>query len=84
MICGAWWLTFLSALLCLWEETGQNPALFGCRLGAGACSGLVTKTRVLVSLGKRTNFDGIRKRFACSTPSSISSTHYSTLKDSRN
>ena len=70
----AWWMNACAALLCLWEETGENLALF--------CYRMVWGTFSTVRAGAWTPIAApIRNHAECLTPSSTSSTHYSTLRD---
>ena len=38
MIRSAWWLALFGTLVAVWEETGENPALFCYRIGWDAFS----------------------------------------------
>ncbi|GEM_PF-1740755 len=81
MIYRAWLLTFCAALMCEWEETGQNPALFCYRIGSGACCGLMARARMQMPARKPVDFSTTRNRFECLRPSSTSFTHCSTPRD---
>jgi hypothetical protein len=35
-----WWLNFISTAVALWQESGENPALFCYLIGSGTFSGL--------------------------------------------
>jgi len=66
-------LIFCAFLMCLWEETGQNPFVFCYRIAWGAIWNLRAHAWSLIAAPTRSNAE-------CLTPSSTSSTHYSAPK----
>jgi hypothetical protein len=71
------WLATANVLILLWQECGENPAVFCYRISMGAFSS--AKARGYVKLPALQ----IRQRFAaaCSNRSAIFSTPSTTLKD---
>ena len=45
MIRSGWWLALFGALVAVWQETGENPALFCYRIGLDAFSSVRSRAR---------------------------------------
>jgi len=74
MISRAWWMTFCAFLLCLWEETGQNPFVFCYRIAWGAFWNLRAQALPPIAATLRNDAE-------CWIPSSTSSMRYLTPRD---
>jgi len=74
-------LPSIAVLLVLWQECGENPALFCYRIGLGAFA--TVRSRALVPVPAwRANFRRpSRNRFACLNPSDTCCTRFTTSKD---
>lgn len=77
MIRRSWWLASANTLVLLWQECGENPAVFCYRISVGVFT--TAKSRGFVSPPA---FQ-IRQRFnaVCSNPSAIFSTPSTMSKD---
>ena len=74
-------LPSVAVLLVLWQECGENPALFCYRIGVGAFSSVRTRGLVLVPAWRPNLRRPLRNRVACSNPSATCSTSSSTYKN---
>jgi hypothetical protein len=70
----AWLVTFCALLMCLWEETGQNPFVFCYRIAWGAFWNVRAYAMAPIAAPTRDNAE-------CLTPSSTFSTRCSTPRD---
>ncbi len=77
MIRPAWWLLLLCAAVVLWEECGENVAIFCYRIGWEAISNLRARALFLIPVSVRTEA-------ACWKPSFTSFVRSTTLKESNN
>ena len=68
-----WWLTIVSTAVSVWQESGENPALFCYLMGWDVFSHV--RGGALAPIAVR-----IRDNSECLTPSSTSYTSYSTPK----
>jgi hypothetical protein len=68
-----WWMNLISTAVALWQESGENPALFCYLMGWDAFSNV--RAGALAPIAVR-----IRNNSECLTLSSTSFTHYSTPK----
>jgi len=74
MIYRSWWMNSCATLLCLWQEAGENLALFCYRMVWGTFSNIRAGAFAPILAPIRTNAE-------CLTPSSSSSMRCSTLRD---
>jgi hypothetical protein len=77
MIRPAWWLLLMCAFVVLWEECGENLAIFCYRIGWETISKLRVHAPFLIPVS-------VRSEAACSKPSFTSFVHSTTLKESNN
>jgi hypothetical protein len=70
----------VAVLLVLWQECGENPALFCYRIGVGAFSSVRSRGLVLVPAWRPNLQRPLRNRVACSNPSATCSTPFTTSK----
>ena len=73
-------LPSVAVLLVLWQECGENPALFCYRIGVGAFSSVRSRGLVLVPAWRPGLQRPLRTRIECSNPSATCSTPYTTSK----
>jgi hypothetical protein len=71
MIRSAWCLAFVSAILMIWHECGENLGLFCYRIGWGAFYNMRSRTLAPVAISP----DITRTPAACSNRSFTSSVH---------
>jgi hypothetical protein len=71
------WLGFFSALVLVWHECGENPAVFCYRIGSGAFTSARSRALVPVLATQRT----VRNSAACSNRSATFSTPFTMSKD---
>jgi hypothetical protein len=86
MIRPGWWLSVFGRWLVLWEECGENLAIFCYRIGVGILSRMRFRALVPVPVFQRTRLAALRSSktrtsIACSNPSPIFSTPFMTSKD---
>jgi hypothetical protein len=74
MIHLGWWLTVFTTAVVLWQECGENPALFCYRIGWGTFSGLRSRTLAPIRLSAR-------NESFCWNPSATCSTRFTTSKE---
>jgi len=74
MIRPAWWLLLVCAVVVLWEECGENLAIFCYRIGWEAISNLRARALFLIPVSVRTEA-------ACWNTSATCSTRYMTSKE---
>jgi hypothetical protein len=74
-------LPSVAVLLVLWQECGENPALFCYRIGVGAFATARSRALVPVPAWRASFRRPLRTRFACSNPSATCSTRFTTSKD---
>jgi hypothetical protein len=84
MIPSRWWIAVLGTLVALWQETGENPALFCYRIGWDAFSSVRGRSLALVPARNILEFPAARTKADCSMPSFTSSARYLTPRGSRN
>ena len=77
MIRPAWWLLLVCAAVVLWEECGENLAIFCYRIGWKAITQLRVGTILLIPLS-------VRSEAACWKPSFTSFVRSTILKESNN
>ncbi len=75
MIRSAWWLLLAYAIVGLWQECGENLAIFCYRIGWEMISNLRARALSLVPVS-------VRSEAACWNPSFTSFTHSTTRKGS--
>lgn len=75
MIRPAWWLLLACAIVGLWQECGENLAIFCYRIGWEMISNLRARALFLVPVS-------VRSEAACWNPSFTSFTHSTTRKGS--
>jgi hypothetical protein len=74
MIRPAWWLLLVCAVVVLWEECGENLAIFCYRIGWEVISNLRARALFLIPVSVRTEA-------ACWNTSATCSTRYMTSKE---
>ena len=74
MIRPAWWLLLVCAVVVLWEECGENLAIFCYRIGWEVISNLRSRALFLIPVSVRTEA-------ACWNISATCSTRYTTSKE---
>jgi hypothetical protein len=74
MIRPAWWLLLVCAVVVLWEECGENLAIFCYRIGWEVISNLRAHALFLIPVSVRTEA-------ACWNTSATCSTRYMTSKE---
>jgi len=74
-------LPSVAVLLVLWQECGENPALFCYRIGLGAFSSARSRGLVPVPAWRPNLQRPLRDRSECSTLSATCCTRSTTLKD---
>jgi hypothetical protein len=69
-----WWLNFISTAVALWQESGENPALFCYLMGSGTFSGLRSHALIPIRVP-------VRNESLCWNPSATCSIRSSMSKD---
>jgi len=77
MIRPTWWLLPVCAIVALWEECGENLAIFCYRIGWKAITQLRVQALVLIP-------ESVRSEAACWKPSFTSFVRSTILKESNN
>jgi hypothetical protein len=77
MIRPAWWLLLVCAMVALWEECGENLAIFCYRIGWTAIAKLRVRALLLIPVS-------VRSEAACWKPSFTSFVRSTILKESNN
>jgi hypothetical protein len=72
MIRPAWWLLIVSALIVLWQECGENLALFCYRIAWGVFSIMRSRALAPIPISQRTHAACLNSSATCSTPSTMS------------
>ena len=70
-----WWFLFVSTAVALWQESGENPAIFCYLIGWGTFATLRSRTLAPIP-------NSVRHETACWNPSATSFTHSMTPKGS--
>lgn len=74
-------LPSVAVMLVLWQECGENPALFCYRIGVGAFATVRSRALAPVPAWRADSGRPVRTRIACSNPSATCSTSSSTYKN---
>ena len=69
-----WWMNFVSSAVALWQESGENPALFCYLMGSGTFSSLRSHQLIPIPVP-------VRNASFCLNPSAICSTRFTTSKE---
>ena len=70
----SWWLNFISTSVAVWQESGENPALFCYLMGSGTFSGLRAHQLIPIRVP-------VRNESLCWNPSATCSIRSSMSKD---
>lgn len=81
MMHGYWWMSLFATLVALWQETGENPALFCYRICSGSCYGLAAHAFVPAPVRKFLDSSTARNNSECLTSFSTFFTRFSIPKD---
>ena len=69
-----WWMNFISTAVALWQESGENPALFCYLMGSGTFSSLRSHRLIPIPVPAR-------NESLCWNPSATCSTRFMTSKE---
>jgi hypothetical protein len=69
-----WWMNFISTAVALWQESGENPALFCYLMSSGTFSSLRSHQLIPIPVP-------LRKASLCWNPSATCSTRFTTSKE---
>jgi hypothetical protein len=69
-----WWFNIVSTAVALWQESGENPALFCYLMGSGTVSSLLSHQLIPIPVP-------VRNESLCWNPSATCSTRFTTSKE---